>query len=153
MNGAEITIVGNATRDPELRFTTGGRAVASFGVAVNRRWQQNGEWQEQVSFFNVVAWADLGENLATSITKGARVIVHGRLDQRSWETDEGEKRTVWELVATEAGPSLRWATAQIERTERTQGGDGGYHGAEQRAASGGSGYGGEGYQYSDEEPF
>ena len=84
----------------------------------------NGEWQEQTSFFNVVCWGDLGENAATSLTKGARAIVTGRLEQRSWETAEGEKRSVVEVVADEVGPSLRWATAQIERTERSAG-DGG----------------------------
>ena len=72
-----VTLVGNITRDPELRFTQGGRAVASFGIAVNRRYQVNGEWQEQTSFFNVVAWGQLGENAAASLTKGARVIVTG----------------------------------------------------------------------------
>ena len=70
-----VTLVGNATRDPELRYTTGGRGVASFGLAVNRRYQQNGEWQEQTSFFNVTAWGELGENAAASLTKGSRIIV------------------------------------------------------------------------------
>ena len=86
MSTNSVTLIGNLTRDPELRFTTGGRGVASFGLAVNRRYQQNGEWQEQTSFFNVVCWGDLGENAATSLTKGSRVIVTGRLEQRSWET-------------------------------------------------------------------
>ncbi len=82
-----VTIVGNVTRDPELRFTNTGRGMATFGVAVNRRWQnrQSGEWEEQVSFFNVVAWGDMGENIAGSIHKGDRVIVNGRLEQRSYE--------------------------------------------------------------------
>ena len=149
MSGNNVSLVGNLTRDPELRFTTGGRGVATFGLAVNRRYQQNGEWQEQTSFFNVVCWGDLGENVATSLTKGARVIVAGRLEQRSWETNEGEKRSVVEVVADEIGPSLRWATAIVERTERT-GGDGGYQG-DRQPASGGS------KQpdpiYGDEEPF
>lgn len=127
MSTNTVTLIGNLTRDVELRFTTGGRAIGSFGLAVNRRYQQNGEWQEQTSFFNVTCWGDLGENAATSLTKGARAIVTGRLEQRSWETQEGEKRTVVEVVADEVGPSLRWATCQIERTERT-GGDGGYSG-------------------------
>ena len=73
-----VTLTGNLTKDPELRYTTGGRGVASFGLAVNRRYQVNGEWQEQVSFFNVVAWADLGENAAASLHKGNRVMVTGR---------------------------------------------------------------------------
>ena len=157
MSTNSITLIGNLTRDPELRFTTGGRGVASFGLAVNRRYQQNGEWQEQTSFFNVVCWGDLGENTATSLTKGARAIVTGRLEQRSWETAEGEKRSVVEVVADEVGPSLRWATAQIERTERT-GGDGGFSGGG-NASGGGAGAGASAGArqpdpvYGDEEPF
>jgi single-strand DNA-binding protein len=113
-----ITLIGNLTRDPELRYTTGGRGVASFGLAVNRRYQVNNEWQEQTSFFNVVAWGDLGENCAASLVKGARIIVTGRLEQRSWETPEGDKRSVVEIVADEIGPSLRWAQAEVTRNER-----------------------------------
>lgn len=113
-----VTLVGNLTRDPELRYTTGGRAVASCGLAVNRRYQSGGEWQEQTSFFNVVCWGEMGENLSASCSKGDRLIVTGRLEQRDWETQEGEKRTVVEVIASEIGPSLRWAQAQIERTER-----------------------------------
>ena len=114
-----VTLVGNVTRDPELRYTTGGRGVASFGMAVNRRYQVNGEWQEQTSFFNVVAWGTLGENAAACVTKGTRLVVFGRLEQRSWETQDGEKRTVVEVIADELGPSLRWAQAQVEKTART----------------------------------
>ena len=114
-----VTVVGNLTRDPELRFTTGGKGIASFGLAVNRRYQQNGEWQEKVSFFNISAWDTLGENAAASLTKGTRVIVTGRLEQREYETQQGEKRNVVEIVADEIGPSLRWARAEIERTQRT----------------------------------
>ena len=117
-----VTLVGNVTRDPELRYTTGGRGVASFGMAVNRRYQVNGEWQEQTSFFNVVAWGTLGENAAACVTKGTRLVVFGRLEQRSWETQDGEKRSVVEIVADEIGPSIRWATAEVKRNER-RGGD------------------------------
>jgi single-strand DNA-binding protein len=148
-----ITLIGNLTRDPELRYTTGGRGVASFGLAVNRRYQQNGEWQEQTSFFNIVCWGELGENAAATLTKGSRAIVAGRLEQRSWETQDGEKRSVVEVIADEVGPSLRWAQAQVERTERTSGGDGGFSG-------GGGGGGGAAAAprppdpvYGDEEPF
>ena len=116
-----VTLVGNITRDPELRYTQGGRATASFGLAVSRRYQVNNEWQEQTSFFNVVAWAQLAENAAASLAKGSRVIVTGRLEQRSYETQQGEKRNVFEIVADELGPSLRWATAQIEKTSRGSG--------------------------------
>jgi len=146
MASNSITLTGNLTRDPELRFTTGGRGVASFGLAVNRRYQVNGEWQEQVSFFNIVCWGDLGENVAATLTKGSRCIVSGRLEQRSWETNDGEKRSVVEVIADEVGPSLRWATAQVERTERS--GDFG-------GGSGGSSGGGRSPDpvYGDEEPF
>jgi single-strand DNA-binding protein len=152
-----VTLVGNVTRDPELRYTTGGRGVASFGMAVNRRYQVNGEWQEQTSFFNVVAWGTLGENAAACVTKGTRLVVFGRLEQRSWETQDGEKRTVVEVVADELGPSLRWAQAQVEKTARSSGDGGGYSGG------GGGGGGGGGAPtggtrapdpvYGDEEPF
>ncbi len=162
-----VTIVGNLTRDPELRFTTGGKGIASFGLAVNRRYQQNGEWQEKVSFFNVSAWDQLGENAAASLTKGSRVIVTGRLEQREYETQQGEKRNVVEIVADEIGPSLRWATATVERTQRTtsdgsQGGQGGQGGGR---PSGGNPQGGNSQGanagggrpadpvYGDEEPF
>ena len=156
MSTNSVTLIGNLTRDPELRFTTGGRGVASFGLAVNRRWQQNGEWQEQVSFFNVVCWGDLGENVATTLNKGSRAIVTGRLEQRSYETSEGEKRNVFEIVADEVGPSLRWATAQIERTERS-GGDGGFSGGGGSSSGAGAGTTAGARQpdpvYGDEEPF
>jgi single-strand DNA-binding protein len=158
MSSNSVTLIGNLTRDPELRYTTGGRGVASFGLAVNRRYQQNGEWQEQTSFFNVVCWGELGENAAATLTKGSRAIVTGRLEQRSWETQDNEKRSVVEVIADEIGPSLRWATAQVERTERS-GGDGGFSGGGGGGYSGGGGGGGGGAArqpdpiYGDEEPF
>ncbi len=113
-----ITLVGGLTRDPELRFTNGGRAIASFGLAVNRRYQVNGEWQEQTSYFNVTAWAELGENVAATLSKGSRAIVFGRLEQRQYENKDGEQRTVVEVVADAIGPDLRWATAIVERVAR-----------------------------------
>ena len=120
-----VTITGNATREPELRFTPSGQAVANFGVAVNRRWQnrQTQEWEEAVSFFDVTAWAQLAENVAESVGKGTRVTVTGRLDQRSWETQEGEKRSKVEIVADDVAVSLRWATAEVLRNERSDGGN------------------------------
>lgn len=131
-NGNTVTVVGNITRDPELRFTPSGQANATFGLAVNRRWQnrQTSEWEEATSFFNVVCWRDMAENAAESLAKGSRVIVTGRLEQRSWETDNGEKRSVVEIVADEIGPSLRWATAQVTKSERRgpEGGGGGQYG-------------------------
>ncbi len=159
MADSTVTITGTLTRDPELRFTTGGRGIASFGVAVNRRYQQNNEWVEQTSFFNVTAWGTLGENASASLTKGTRVIVTGRLEQRSYETQQGEKRSVVEIVADEIGPSLRWATAQVEKTSRSDasGAQGGYSGGN---AGGGGGGGGQSSGnrapdpvYGDEEPF
>lgn len=152
-----ITLVGNLTRDPELRFTTGGRGVASFGIAVSRRYQVNGEWQERTSYFNIVAWGQLGENAASSLTKGMRVVVSGRLEQREYQNREGEKRTAIEINADEVGPSLRWATASIERNPRTDGnGGGGGRGGNGGGFSGGnsgSNAGGGDYFPADEEPF
>lgn len=137
-----ITIVGNLTRDPEIRYTPSGQANARLGMAVSRRWQnrQTNEWEERTSFFNVVAWGDMAENISDTLAKGARVIVNGRLEQRSWETDQGEKRSVVEVVADEIGPSLRWATAEVKRSERRGGGGPGGGGQ----GSGGSGGGGQG---------
>src|SRR2546430_1133288 len=119
-NGNSVTLVGNITRDPELRFTPSGQANATFGLAVNRRWQnrQTNEWEEAVSFFNVVCWREMAENASQSLSKGSRVIVTGRLEQRSWQTQEGEKRSVIEVVADEIGPSLRGATAEVPRHQR-----------------------------------
>ena len=152
-NGNTVELIGNITRDPELRFTPSGAAVANFGLAVNRRWrnQQTNEWEEQVSFFDIVCWRELAENVAESLTKGSRIMVSGRLDQRSWETDNGEKRSKVEVVADEVGPSLRWATAQVERTPREGGGGGGDR--SNRGNSGGGGNAGGGEYFGDEEPF
>jgi single-strand DNA-binding protein len=127
-----VHVVGNLTRDPELRYTPAGASNASFGIAVNRRWQnrQSGDWEEAVSFFNVVCWRDLADHVAESLSKGSRAIVVGRLEQRSWDDEKtGDKRSVVEIVADEIGPSLRWATAEVTKAERrapeTVGGGGG----------------------------
>jgi len=149
-----VTIVGNCTRDPELRFTPSGQAVANFGVAVNRRWQnrQTQEWEEATSFFDISCWQQLAENVAESVQKGTRVVITGRLDQRSWETQDGDKRSKIEIVADDVAPSLRWATADITKNER--------RGGDFAGNSGGGGGGGSkatsndpGPQYADEEPF
>ena len=126
-NGNTVTVIGNITRDPELRFTNTGQATATFGLAVNRRWQnrQSQEWEEATSFFDVVCWREMAENASESLEKGSRVIVTGRLEQRSWETPEGDRRSKIEIVADEIGPSLRWATAQVVRNERKGAADGG----------------------------
>jgi single-strand DNA-binding protein len=112
--------ISNLTREPELRFTPGGQATATFGIAVNRNWtdRQSQERKESTSFFDVVAWGVLAENAATSLAKGTRVVVTGRLDQRSWETAEGDKRSKVEITADDLAPSLRWATVQVTRNER-----------------------------------
>ncbi|HEX4819856.1 MAG TPA: single-stranded DNA-binding protein [Acidimicrobiales bacterium] len=144
-----VTLIGNITRDPELRFTPSGQAIATFGIAVNRRFQRNNQWEEQTSFFNITAWGTLGENVSNSLQKGARVIVNGRLEQRSWETQEGEKRSVVEVVADEVGPSLRWATAEITKNDRREGG-GSDVGASSRPASNEPQ---PAYSGGDEEPF
>lgn len=160
MSGNSVTLVGNVTRDPELRFTPSGQATASFGLAVNRRWQnrQSGEWEEAVSFFDVVCWREMAENASESLSRGARVMVTGRLEQRSWENQEGERRSKIEVVADEIGPSLRWATAAITKNERRTpdgGGGGGGGGAPvgagaPRQASANEAPANYGY---DEEPF
>lgn len=134
MSGNNVTIVGNITRDPELRYTPSGQANVRLGVAVNRKWQDrnSGEWQEVTSFFDVICWREMAENVNESLKKGTRVIVTGRLEQRSWEQD-GNKRSVVEINADEIAPSLRWATAKVEKTERRSGDQGG--------GGGGSGFG------------
>jgi single-strand DNA-binding protein len=117
---ANTTMSGNLTRDPEIRYTREGQPSASFGIAVNRRWQARGsdEWEESTSFFDVVCWRDLAENVALSLVKGSRVVVSGRLEQRTWETEEGDRRSRVELVADDIGASLRFATVEVTRTER-----------------------------------
>lgn len=115
-----VTLIGNLVDDPELRFTPSGVALAKIRLAVNRRWRgQDGEWQEDTSFFNGTVWREQAETVAESLQKGARVIVSGRLEQRSWETQEGDKRSVVEIQIDEIGPSLRWATATVNKTQRS----------------------------------
>jgi single-strand DNA-binding protein len=118
-----ITVVGNVTRDPELKFLNSGQAALKLSIAVNRRWQnrQTQEWEERVSYFEVVGYGSMAENAANSLTKGSRVIVSGRLEQRSWETENGDKRSIVEINADEIGPSLKWATAVVTRTPRAEG--------------------------------
>ncbi|KFZ77115.1 single-stranded DNA-binding protein [Amycolatopsis sp. MJM2582] len=118
-----ITVIGNLTSDPELRFTPMGKAVANFTVASTPRKRNNatGEWEDGETFFlRCTIWQQPAENVAESLTRGARVVVQGRLKQRSFETREGEKRTVVELDVDEIGPSLRYATAKVNKVTRTQ---------------------------------
>ena len=124
MSTNNLTLIGNLVEDPELRFTPNGTAMAKIRLAVNRRYQdRNNEWQEDTSFFTGTCWRDMAENVAESLTKGMRVIVNGRLQQRSWETQEGDKRSVVEIDVQEIGPSIRWATATVTRTPRSGSGD------------------------------
>ena len=122
-----VTLVGNITDDPELRFTPSGAPVANFTVAVNRRSRnQDGTWNDKLDgFFRCNCWRDMAENVAESLQKGTRVVVVGRLQQRSWEDQEGNKRSAFEVQVDEVGPSLRWATAKIEKTQRSGGTQGG----------------------------
>ena len=116
-----LTITGNLTADPDLRFTGTGTAVAAFTVAASRRVydQATGQWKDgDTLFLRCSAWRELADHAAETLTKGTRVIVTGRLKQRSYETPEGDKRTVYELDADDIGPSLKWATAKIARTSR-----------------------------------
>jgi single-strand DNA-binding protein len=146
-----ITIIGNLTDDPELRFTPSGAAVAKFRVASTPRFmdRQTNEWKDgEPLFLACTVWRQAAENVAESLQRGARVIVSGRLKQRSYETREGEKRTVMELEVDEVGPSLRYATAKVQKMQRTNGGTGGGFGASGStpagngggAAAGGGGY-------------
>ena len=159
-NETTITMVGNLTADPELRFLPNGTGMVKFTIASTPRTldRQSGEWKDgEPLFMNCTAFRDIAEHIAESLSKGTRVIVTGRLEQREYETQQGEKRNVVEIVADEIGPSLRWARAEIERTQRTSN-DG--TGGQQRSSGGGGGGGGApaGSRtpdpiYGDEEPF
>lgn len=116
-----VTVVGNVTRDPELRFTQSGMAVANFGVAWNKK-RNDGE--DEVSFFDVTCFRQLAENVADSVAKGARVVIYGTLTQRSWENQQGERRSKVEILADDVAPSLKWASAEITRNEFRGAGDG-----------------------------
>jgi len=140
-----ITVVGNLTDDPELRFTPSGAAVARFRVASTPRTldKQSGEWKDgEPLFLSCQVWRQAAENVAESLQRGARVVVQGRLRQRSYETREGEKRTVYELEVDEIGPSLRYATAKVQKMSRSGGGGGGFGASGGGNAGGGGGGGG-----------
>jgi single-strand DNA-binding protein len=168
-----ITVIGNLTGDPELRFTPSGAAVANFTVASTPRTfdRQSNEWKDgETLFMRCSIWREAAENVAESLTKGTRVVAQGRLVQRSYETREGEKRTTVELQVEEIGPSLRYATAKVTRAQRSGGGGGfggGGGGFSGGAPSGGASSGGgqtndpwatagpasSGGSFSDEPPF
>ncbi|MEJ3742371.1 single-stranded DNA-binding protein [Actinomycetes bacterium KLBMP 9797] len=144
-----ITVIGNLTDDPELRFTPSGAAVAKFRVASTPRFmdKQSGEWKDgEPLFLSCTVWRQVAENVAESLQRGARVIVSGRLRQRSYETREGEKRTVIELEVDEIGPSLRYATAKVQKMSRSGGGGFG-------ASGGGGGGGGQGGGGNFDDPW
>lgn len=170
-----MTVVGNITADPELRFTPSGAAVATFTVASTPRKYnaQTSQWEDgNALFLRCNIWRQAAENVAESLTRGSRVIVSGRLQQRSFETKEGEKRTVIELEVDEVGPSLKYATAKVNKASRGDGGGGGFGGGggsqggtsggspaagddpwgSAPASSGGGSFGGSGGS-SDEPPF
>jgi len=164
-----ITVVGNLTADPELRFTASGAAVANFTVASTPRTfdRGSGEWKDgEALFLRCNIWRQAAENVAESLTRGSRVVVTGRLKQRSFETKEGEKRTVIELEVDEIGPSLRYATAKVNKVARSEGSGGGGGFGSSGGASGSGNRGGApaddpwasappagGGGYSDEPPF
>ncbi|MPR00364.1 single-stranded DNA-binding protein [Modestobacter sp. I12A-02628] len=160
-----ITVIGNLTADPELRFTPSGAAVANFTIASTPRTfdRQSSEWKDgEALFLRCNVWRQAAENVAESLTRGSRVIVSGRLKQRSFETKEGEKRTVVELEVDEVGPSLRYATAKVTKANRGDGGGGGGgFGGSSGGGFGSSGGGGGGSSdpwstpapSSDEPPF
>ena len=117
-----VTLVGNITDDPELRFTPSGAAVANFTVAVNRRFKNGDRWEDRLDgFFRCSCWREMAENAAESLQKGTRVVVVGRLSQRSWEDQEGNKRSAVEVQVDEVAPSLKWATASIQKSQRSSG--------------------------------
>ena len=159
-----ITVVGNLTRDPEIRYTPGGQAKATLGIAVNRVWtnKQTNEREERTSFFNVIVWGEMADHCSESLQKGNRVIVTGRLEQRSYDTEQGEKKSIVEIVADEVAPSLRWATAEVKRTERRESGNFANSSGNAGGKSGGGNSGGRessnepapAYDgFGDEEPF
>ncbi|NUT21857.1 MAG: single-stranded DNA-binding protein [Hamadaea sp.] len=163
-----ITVIGNLTDDPELRFTPSGAAVAKFRIASTPRTldRASGEWKDgEPLFLACSVWRQVAENVAESLQRGARVIVSGRLRQRSYETREGEKRTVIELEVDEIGPSLRYATAKVQKMSRSSGGGGGFGGGGGNNSGGGGGFaddpwataapagGGSGGNFDDEPPF
>lgn len=144
-----VTIVGNLTADPELRYTTGGAAVANFTVASTPRTfdRNSGQWRDgETLFMRCSVWREIAENIAGSLTKGTRVIVQGRLTQRSYETRDGQQRTTVELQVDEVGPSLRYARAQITRTPSNYGSDGGQGGYGNAGAFNPGNYGNQGNQ-------
>ena len=154
----QVMLVGNLTDDPELRFTPNGAAVANFRLAVTPRVRDGDAWKDgETSFFRVNVWRQQAENVAESLSKGSRCVVVGRLRTRSWETPEGEKRSSTEIEADEVAPSLKFATAKVERASRGSGGGGGDWSGNSGGGNSGAGNSGVGNsgagQFNDEPPF
>ena len=122
MSDASITISGNLTTDPVIRYTANGRASLAGGVAVNRRWQTNGEWQEATSFINFKAFGQIAENIAATCTKGMRVILTGRPETSEYVDKDGVNRKAFDVIVDDMGPSLKFATAVVDRITRDNGG-------------------------------
>ncbi len=151
-----ITVVGNLTADPELRFTPSGAAVANFTVASTPRTfdKNSNEWKDgEALFLRCSVWRQAAENVAESLSRGSAVIVQGRLKQRSYETKEGEKRTVYELDVDEVGPSLKWATAKVTKASRGGGGGGGGGGQSYGGGQSSGGGGGGGAASGGDDPW
>lgn len=119
---ANITIVANLTRDPEVDTTSGGTTYARLGLACNRKWKAGDEDKEEVSYYNATVWGDQAENVEASLAKGDRVIITGRLDQRRWEDEDGNAKSAHQIHVYDIGPSLRWATAEVSKIEKSGGG-------------------------------
>lgn len=161
MTDNNVTVAGNLTRDPEVRFANSGTAVVKFGLAVNHRFQRNGEWEETVSFFNVIAFGQLAENVGDTFAKGNRALISGRLQHRTWDDEKsGEKRHVTEIIANSIAVDLRWATAEITRNPRSDGDDfanrdygRGSGGAQKPTAAADPADPGDDPNFYDEEPF
>ena len=155
MIGNDITLVGNLVQNPELRYTAGGSAAMSLSVAYNRTWtnKTSGEKEEAVSFFRIQAWGTLAENVAETLQKGDRIIVNGRLEQRTWEDTDGTKKSSVEIVADDIAPSLRYASATVTRNERVERSDGASApraAAKPKAKPAAASYG---YDDTDDTPF
>jgi single-strand DNA-binding protein len=150
--GNSVTVVGNVTRDPELRFSNSGMAVARMGIAVNKRGRDQ---EEKTSFFDVVCFREMAENISESLQRGSRVIVTGELSYSTWETDQGDKRSKVEILADDIGPSMRWATAEVTKNERRDGGGDFNRGGASSGSAGNSGAGNSGAApfNPNEEPF
>jgi single-strand DNA-binding protein len=152
MNGNLITLVGNLTGDPDVRFTSAGKAYAKFSIADNFSYKKGDDWEKKTSFFDCTAWGDIAENIAESLTQGARVIACGRVEQQNWETEEGERRSKLAVEIDSIGPDLRFAVAEVTKIE--QEGSSAPKRSKRNSGSRGTKRGSRRQEeYDDEEPF